>query len=267
MTPGVLDRLPHHRGESRRADRVGRDPEAPGRGAAVKLPRVDGKPKHEMGEDLLHASPGTLRHCSGDRGKAENRPSGPLLSHGVPGSSMVEARKAMRRTAASEKRLPIWNGGRRTPRPRPARSRLGLGATGIGLGGPSAEPRAIFGQWASAASGIAGAAEGRPDIHQRLGEITRPAARRQLAAPPLRFRLGREAIGALQGDEPRQNAGDIAVDNGAVWRPKAIAAIAAGGDMGANPGKRAQFGLLTRKSSAAPGDFLGAEACRFRARE
>jgi len=56
VTPGVLNRLPHHRGEPRRADRVGRDPETAGRGAAVKLPGVDDKPKHEMSEDLLHLS-------------------------------------------------------------------------------------------------------------------------------------------------------------------------------------------------------------------
>ena len=56
VTPGVLDRLPHHGGEPRRADRVGRDPETAGRGAAVKLPGVDDKPKHKMSEDLLHVS-------------------------------------------------------------------------------------------------------------------------------------------------------------------------------------------------------------------
>ena len=144
----------------------------------------------------------------------------------------------MRRTAASEKGA-VGTAGEEN-RALPARSRLRLGAPGIGLGGPGAERRAIVGEGTGAASGIARAAEGRADIHQRLSEIARPAAWRQRAR-----RRGEFASCAgdrlFQSKKPRQNAGDIAIDR---------RCLATKGDrrdrgrgIGANARKRAQARL------------------------
>ncbi len=146
-------------------------------------------------------------------------------------------------------------GERRTPRPAAAVSpspRRGAGRPpGRRLGAPRNRPS----ERAGAASGIAGAAERRADIHQRLGEIAGPAARRQRSRR--RCELASRARDRLfEGEESRQNARDIAVD----WR-----GLAAEGDrrdrgrgIGADARQGAQLGLLAGKRTASPSDFLGA---------
>ena len=137
----------------------------------------------------------------------------------------------------------------------PARSRLRLGAAGVDLRDAGLERRAVFRQRAEAASGIAGAAERRADIHQSLSEITSPPAWSQRARRRREFGSG-AGDRLFQRQEPRQDAGDITVDG---------RGLALEGDcsdrrrgIGANAGKRAQFGFVARKRPASPGDFLRA---------
>src|ERR1700722_13045716 len=100
---GMLDRLPHHARESRRGDRVGRDPETVGRGAALKLCGIERKAQREMGENLLDFArqPPPVRRERSGAGKlaiwAYVRP--PRRPRQLDG----RGEKSIRRSAASEK--------------------------------------------------------------------------------------------------------------------------------------------------------------------
>src|ERR1700677_362828 len=137
----------------------------------------------------------------------------------------------------------------------PARSRRRLGAAGVNLRDASLERRAILSERAGVASWTAGAAEGGADIHERLGEVARSQARRQRTRRRGKF-ASRASDRLFHGKEPRQNAGDIAVDR------RGLAAkrdrCDGGGGIGANAGKRPQFGFLARKRPASSSDLLGA---------
>jgi hypothetical protein len=137
----------------------------------------------------------------------------------------------------------------------PARSLLRIGATGIGLGSPGAESRAILGERAGAASGIAWTAEGRADVHKRLREIARPLTWRQRARGCSEF-AARLSDWLFHSEKPGQNASDIAVDGRGLavesdrrYRRRGVVA---------DSGKRAQVGFLAGKAPPAPGDFLRA---------
>src|ERR1700722_6074466 len=129
---GVLDRLAHHARESRRGDRVGRDPKAASRGAALKVCCVDREAQREMGENLLDFArqPPPARHDWRGVGKlaiwAFVRPRRPRQLDG-------RGEKTMSRSAASEKG-PIGTAGEEH-RALPAGSHLRSVAPGIGLGG------------------------------------------------------------------------------------------------------------------------------------
>ena len=167
---------------------------------------------------------------------------------------MVEARRPCggrrrARKAPSERRseehraLTAWSCLRLgAPRDRPRALRRGT-------------PRNLGGERAGAASGIAGAAEGRADVHERLSEIASPAAWRQRARCRGKFATG-AGDRLFHSKEPRQNAGDIAVDG------RGLAAkrdrCDRGRGIGANARKRAQLGFLAWKCPASSRDFLGA---------
>jgi hypothetical protein len=143
------------------------------------------------------------------------------------------------------------------------RSRLQFDAPGVGLWGAGAERRAIGGEGTGRASGIARPAEGRADIHQRLREVASSAAWRERPRRGAKF-ASRARERLLQGEKPRQNAGDIAVDRRGLAAKRDRRDRGCG--IGANARKRAQFGFLARKYPAPSSDFLGASMQISRAR-
>jgi hypothetical protein len=137
----VLDRLPHHRGESRRADRVRTDPRTACWGAAFELRGVDGEPQREMGEDLFDFA-GQSAPVRDDRSGALNHFARAFRGPERPRQLERRSEKAMRGAAAREEgavgaageehnALPSW-------------SRLRLGAAGVNLRDAGLERRAVF---------------------------------------------------------------------------------------------------------------------------
>ena len=171
--------------------------------AAVELRGVDRKAQRKMGEDLLDLArqPPPVR---GDWSRAGKPAAGVFFRPGRARQFNRRGEKAMRRAAASEKGA-VGAAGEEHRAP-PVRSRLRLGAPRIGLRRAGLERGAILGERAGAANGIARAAEGRADVHQRLREIARPRGLARAPAPPPRSALARERS-ALQGRRAAPGSG------------------------------------------------------------
>ena len=158
----------------------------PVRRAAFERARIDRELEREVGEGLFH-SPGQPAPTRDDRSGAGNADA--WAFDGPRRARQLDRRgeKPVRRTAASEKGA--VGAASEEYRALAARSGLGLGAARIGRGIPAPERRAIREQRARGAIGIAGPADRRADIHQRLGEIARSPAWRKHPRRRRRFRL------------------------------------------------------------------------------
>ena len=113
----------------------------------------------------------------------------------------------------------------------------------------------MFGEGTGGANGIARAADGCADVHERLSEIARPAARGQAAGGRRELPPG-VCDRLFQSQKPGQDAGDIAIDG------RSLAAKCDRRDrsrgIGADARKRAQIGFFTRKRAAPSSNLLGA---------
>ena len=100
-----------------------------------------------------------------------------------------------------------------------------------------ARRRAVFGQRAAPAVGRTGRADGRAEIHHRLGVVARPPVGREPVGEPVERGL-RAGQRILHREEPRDDAFHVAVDDGgaAVERDRGDG----GGGIGADARKRAQ---------------------------
>src|SRR3984885_14144156 len=205
-----------------------------------------------MGKDLFDFTRQSAP-ARDDRGGGLNRFAWAFRGPERPRQFERRSQKAMRRAAAREEGAVGAAGEEHSALP--ARSHLRLVAARINLRDASLERRAILSERAGVASWTLGPAEGCADVHERLREIARPAAWRQHAR--CRCELDSRASDRLfHSKESSQNAGDIAVDR------RGLAAERdrrdGGGGIGANAGKRPQFGFLARKRPASSSDLLGA---------
>ena len=121
------------------------------------------------------------------------------------------------------------------------------GAPGQPFRDAGAECRAIAGQRAAPAIRQPGRADGRAEIHRRLGIVARPPVGRELAGKPAEngFRGGKRL---LDREETRHDPFHVAVHGGrgAVERDRGDR----GGGIGADAGKRAQSFLALGKPAA-----------------
>ena len=159
----------------------------------------------------------------------------------------------MRRTAASEKGAVGAAGEEHSALP--ARSGFGAEAAWIGLRAPRPERSAVPGERARRAIGIAGSADRRADIHQRLGEIARSPAWRQHSRRRLDF-ASRSRNRLIEREEAGHDAADVAVDRRGL-APEGDRRNRRSG-IGADAGEGPQLRLFARKPAAAASDFLGA---------
>ena len=201
---------------------MGGDAKTADRSAALKVRGVDREAEREMGENLLDFArqPTPARRNRSDAGELD------IWTFVRPRRARQLDRrgeKTLSRSAANEKG-PVGTAGEEH-RPLPAWSRLRLGAPRKGLGDPGAERRATLGERAQCRTRECGAANGRPDIHERLGEIARPFVWRKSARRG--SKPARTLVIGFSRARSRARTRAIFASTGAVWRPKAIAATAA----------------------------------------